>query len=48
VVQNNFELKGPHPPISATPSYIPRRRLPLMLQDHGTEVAYRNIWIREL
>ena len=47
LVQNNFELKG-HTPYIGYPSYTPHGRLPLMLQDHGTEVAYRNIWIREL
>ncbi|NLY25375.1 MAG: DUF1080 domain-containing protein [Bacteroidales bacterium] len=47
LVQNNFVLKGDTPYIGY-PTYTPHGRLPLMLQDHGTEVSYRNIWIREL
>jgi len=47
LVQNNVELKGDTPYIGY-PAYTPHGRLPLLLQDHGTEVAYRNIWIREL
>lgn len=47
LVQNNFVLKG-NTPYIGFPTYTPHGRLPLMLQDHGTEVAYRNIWIREL
>ena len=47
LVQNNFVLKG-HTPYIGYPSYTPHGRLPLLLQDHGTAVAYRNIWIREL
>ncbi len=47
LVQNNFVLKG-HTPYVGLPKYEPHGRLPLFLQDHGTKVAYRNIWIRNL
>jgi len=48
LVQDNVELTGPtahgeRPPYKAQPE-----KLPLALQDHGTPVRYRNIWIREL
>lgn len=47
VVQNNYVLKG-NTPYTGLPRYTPHGRMPLTLQDHGTEVAYRNIWIRNL
>ena len=47
VIQNNYTLKG-DTPYTGLPSYTPHGRLPISLQDHGTEVAFRNIWIRNL
>ena len=48
LVQDNVELSGPtghqvRPPYKPTP-----KKLPLSLQDHGSPVHFRNIWIREL
>ncbi|MGA3087865.1 MAG: DUF1080 domain-containing protein [Terriglobales bacterium] len=48
LVQDNVELSGPtahheRPPYQATPD-----KLPLSLQDHGSPVRFRNIWVREL
>ncbi|MDT8401671.1 MAG: DUF1080 domain-containing protein [Bacteroidales bacterium] len=47
VVQNNYVLKG-NTPYTGLPKYTAHGRMPLSLQDHGTKVAYRNIWIRNL
>ena len=48
LVQDNVVLSGPtahqrRPPYAAHPD-----RLPLLLQNHGNAVRYRNVWIREL
>jgi hypothetical protein len=48
LVQDDVVLTGPtahreRPPYAAHPA-----RLPLMLQDHGNRVRYRNVWVREL
>lgn len=48
LVQNNVELLGPTCFIG-TPYYIAHpAKLPLMLQDHGDAMRFRNVWIREL
>ena len=48
LIQDNVEPTGPtghhvRPPYTPGPE-----KLPLSLQDHGTLVRYRNIWLREL
>ncbi|MDR1624291.1 MAG: DUF1080 domain-containing protein [Tannerellaceae bacterium] len=47
LVQNNYTLQGTTP-YTGMPAYTAHGRMPLALQDHGTEVAFRNIWLRNL
>jgi len=47
LVQNNVTLAG-QTEYLVPPSYCPHGPAPLRLQDHGEQVSFRNVWIREL
>lgn len=48
LVQDNVELSGPTAHQSRPPYAKHADALPLMLQDHGNPVRFRNIWVRKL
>jgi len=48
LVQDNVELSGPTANKSRPPYEKHADALPLMLQDHGDPVRFRNIWVRKL
>lgn len=47
LVQNHSELAG-HTAFIGKPKYKPHGCSPLMLQDHGEPVEFRNVWARKL
>jgi hypothetical protein len=47
LIQDHFELKGPTT-YAGYPKYEAHGDMPLLLQDHGNPLAFRNVWLRKL